>query len=313
MTKADTRGVDTRFREDTDTGPPRQRATIASVSGRRTAGGSRGLPVVHDLALKQQDGTVLEFETPRLGVESRLDVVTPILAQSFPMCPVCLSGSPSEKEHIPQYALGGRVMTMTCSACNNGLGSRVEAELQDWFDHALVSVSFEHEDLPGRRRAPRLLYRNGPSGFCLLIEGDLAPEIQQMLDEGTFHLHYRRPDPRRYRLAALKHAYLAACLYLGYVPAIPDAEAIRADLLSARDSPKRSRPPASEHADRLAIYQSHAPPKGPPLAIVATRLDEPAARREYLISLAGVMFVSWPFTEVPPRKGIQRIGNSPRT
>jgi hypothetical protein len=73
------------------------------------------------LALEQQDGTVLEFGTPRLGVESHLDVVTPILAQSFPVCPICLSGSPSEKEHIPQYALGGRVMTMTCSACNNGL------------------------------------------------------------------------------------------------------------------------------------------------------------------------------------------------
>jgi hypothetical protein len=185
--------------------------------------------------------------------------------------------------------------------------------LQDWFDYALVSVSFEHQDVPGRRRARKLLYRNGPSGFCLLTEGDLAPEIRQMLDDGTFHLHYRRPDPRRYRLAALKHAYLAACLYLGYVPDIPDAEAIRADLLSARDSPKRSHPPASEHADRLAIYRSHAAPKGPSLAIVATRPDETAARREYLISLAGVMFVSWPFAEVPARKGIQRIGNSPRT
>ena len=204
-------------------------------------------------------------------------------------------------------------MTMTCSACNNGLGSKVEAELQDWFDYALVSVSFEHEDVPGRRRARRLLYRNGPSGFCLLIEGDLAPEIQQMLDDGTFQLHYRRPDPRRYRLAALKHAYLAACLYLGYVPDLPDAEAIRADLLLARDSPKQSRQPASEHADRLAIYRSHAPPKGPSLAIVATRPDKAAVRREYLISLAGVMFVSWPFTEVPARKGIRRIRDSPST
>ena len=116
MTKTDTQGVDTKFREDPDAGPHRQRATITRVSGRRTAGGNRGLPLVHDLALEQRDGTVLKFETPRLGVESRLDVVTPILAQSFPVCPICLSGSPSEKEHIPQYPLGGRVMTMTCSA-----------------------------------------------------------------------------------------------------------------------------------------------------------------------------------------------------
>jgi hypothetical protein len=109
---------------------------------------------------------------------------------------------------VPQAALGGQAMTMTCPRCNSGLGSRIEAELHDWFDQARIDVSFDHEAVQGRRRGPRLLYREGSNGFCLIAEADVVPEIRQMLNAGALQMHYRMPDPRRYRLAALKHAYL---------------------------------------------------------------------------------------------------------
>jgi HNH endonuclease len=283
------------------------RGEIVSVTGRRAKGGRPGLPAIDKITLRHGDGTVLEFETPSVGTEAPLDLVTLIFAQSFPVCPICLTAKPTAQEHVPQGPLGGRVMTTTCAPCNNRFGSRVEAELQDWFDHALVNVAFEHEDIPGRRRVGRLLYRRGPSGFGIFPEGKLPPGIERMLRLGTVNLHFRVPDPQRYRLAVLKHAYLAACLYLGYVPAMPEADEIRAELVAVRDAPRRSRPPTSEYAQRLRIYRSYQPPQGPPLAIVATQPDKPDEDPEYLISLAGTLFVSWPFAGVPPRKGFQRV------
>ncbi|WP_147384765.1 hypothetical protein [Nocardioides cavernaquae] len=77
------------------------------------------------------------------------------------------------------------------------------------------------------------------------------------------------PDPRRWRLALLKHVYLAACLQLRSVPDTADARAIRADLIAARDNPIKARPPASVAADRLTVYRSEVGRQGPPLALVA--------------------------------------------
>ena len=138
-----------------------------------------------------------------------------------------------------------------------------------------------------------------------------------MIRSGTFWLDFRPPDPSRFKLAALEHAYLAACLYLGYVPLFSEAEQIRAELVAARDTPRRLPPPPSAHAERLALYRSDLPPQGAPLAIVATRPDDPNERPEYLISLAGTLFVSWPFSIVPRSRFFQIVPMfrvaSPRT
>lgn len=48
-------------------------------------------------------------------------------------------------------------------------------------------------------------------------------------------MSFQRPDPHRYRLAALKSAYLGACLLLGEIPESPDADEIRTEILAARD------------------------------------------------------------------------------
>lgn len=120
-----------------------------------------------------------------------------------------------------------------------------------------------------------------------------------MLEMGTFHLNFRLPDPFRFKVAALKHAYLAACLHLQRIPQTAEASTIRSDLLAVRDADKGAPFPRSGHAERLSLYRSHRPPQGPPLAIVVTRQEDDTSPREHLISLAGTVFVTWPFSENP--------------
>lgn len=189
---------------------------------------------------------------------------------------------------------------MTCRRCNNGLGSTIETELEHWYDNALVEVKFAHEDVPGARRVGRLLVLKGPDGLALIPDCvDFPPGVDPMLHSGSFTMNYRLPDSRRYRLALLKHAYLAACLYLGYVPGIPEADEVRRDLVAARDTAKRDEPPSSRLADRLEFYRSGCGRQGPRLAIVLAQ--RPGEDPKPLISLAGTLFVSWPFSTVPPR------------
>ena len=105
------------------------------------------------------------------------------------MCPICLEGDAKHEEHLPQKDLGGAVMTMTCSRCNNDLGSRAELDLQQWFDH--------DGNVPGRRRMPPPYYPETAdvSSFALVVHQKLRPEIMEMLASGEWRMHYRQPDP----------------------------------------------------------------------------------------------------------------------
>lgn len=124
--------------------------------------------------------------------------------------------------------------------------------------------------------------------------------MRQILASGEFNLSYREPDPRRWRLALLKHAYLAACLHLRCVPDTEDARKIRAALVAARDAPKNRRPPESEIASRLNVYRSHSGAQGPSLALVAVEAVDNNPEPDVLISLAGVLLVSWPLSDLAP-------------
>lgn len=285
------------------------RGKVSHVTGRKALGAQRGLPAIDRLSFSLPDGTTQDFGPPDRGQTDAPKLLATILPASFlrqpgeiAMCPICLKGDPSEKEHVPQQDLGGARMTMTCHRCNSDLGSKVEAELQHWFDHALVDVAFDHDgDVLGRRRLPRMYYRESADGsIALIVDKEPAPEVKQIIASGNWRMHWREPDPRRYRLALLKFAYLAACLYLHRVPASADAHAIRADLLAARDTPMRSRPPESKAANRLKIYRSPVGAQGPPLALVVSHDAEDDNDPEFLISLAGAVFVSWPFTDPTP-------------
>ena len=281
---------------------------IARVTGRRARGGGPGQPALDELVLHNDDGAVLEFGPYDNGEQDTLTGIAEIQPGRFhapggtePMCPICLEPDATHREHVPQAPLGGRAMTWTCRPCNNGLGSKVEVDLQHWFDHALVNTAFDHDgDVPGRRRVPPMYFRKqvGGDASAMFIDGEFTPEVQQMMATGEWRMHYRPPDPRRWGMGLLKHSFLAACLFLRSVLDTAEVDAIRADLITARDSDRRSRPPKSEAVERLKVYRSGVGRQGPPLALMASRRrgdSEPEA----LISLAGVLFVTWPFADLP--------------
>jgi len=287
------------------------RGRIKSITGRLADGGQPGMTSLDHLALELPDGRTVEFVQPLSGERATLEPLATIRAMSFqdpatgdPICPICLGRSaPLHDEHVPQTALGGSVMTMTCQRCNNELGSRVEVDLQHWFDHELVNTKIEHAgEIPGRRSFPRVHYRPSADGetFMMWAHGPASPEIEAMLKSGTWNVNFRLPDANRRGLALLKHAYLAACLHLHNIPDAEDARAIRADLLAARDTPRRATLPS--FVDRLLVYRGGIGRQGPPLAL-ARMIPPDGGDPQILISLAGVLFVSWPFEELPPEVG----------
>jgi hypothetical protein len=200
--------------------------------------------------VRGDDGELLEVvHAPHAGsTDHRFQIVRGIEVHYFDRCPICLSPEPTSAEHLPPGALGGRSMTRTCTRCNNDLG-RVEAELTDWRDNAFRHTTATADGIVGARKLPRLLHRRTADGkFALIIDGPMHPDAEPMLKGPEFALQFVPPNPRLYKLAALKHAYLAACLDLRAIPQTLCADVIRRDLLAARDAPSRREIPPSEYA-----------------------------------------------------------------
>ena len=213
----------------------------------------------------------------------------------FERCPICLRPGAVSREHVPPASLGGKVRTLTCEPCNNRLGARVEAELFDWNADATRNARAAGPGAIGLRRIPRILRRTDGQGNFVLVAEDPDPAVRDMLVNGQLTLHWRPPDRDRYRLAALKHAYLAACCQLGVIPSGDEADRIRRDLIAARDAPSNAVVPPSETARSLGLMRSFDPPSGPSLALASVAGDG-----RVWLSLAGTLLVQWPFTTVGP-------------
>jgi hypothetical protein len=228
----------------------------------------------------------------------RFTVIREIEAHRFDRCPVCLAPAPGSAEHVPSAALGGQARTWTCEPCNNGLG-RIEAELIDWRDDALRHTRATADALLGARKLPRLLRRRTPDGqFVLIVDGPMHPDAEPMLKGHEFSLQFTPPDPNRYKLAALKHAYLAACLDLRAIPKTPSADLIRHDLRAARDATSRAGVPVSEYALSMPLMRTHEQPGRPSITLGIVR--RPDGLAEIWIALAGTIAVPWPLPDRPP-------------
>jgi hypothetical protein len=189
-------------------------------------------------------------------------------------------------------------MTRTCARCNNDLG-RVEAELTDWRDNAFRHTTATSDAIVGARKLPRLLRRQTADGrFALIIDGPMHPDAEPMLKGSEFALQFVPPNPRLYKLAALKHAYLAACLDLRAIPQTPCADLIRRDLLAARDAKSRSSILSSDYANAMPLMRSHEHPQGPPIVLAV--LERSPGVGEYWFILAGSIAVPWPMPDSPP-------------
>jgi hypothetical protein len=248
-------------------------------------------------------GQVLAFgQRPPPGAPPvRVRGVRDIGFHRFGACPICLAPGPSTREHVPPAALGGTVATLVCGRCNNDLGSRIEVDLLDWRDDAVRRPRISGGTVPGPRRLERLLRRTAADGeFVLVPDGRADPALRDIIGSGEFDLTLAPPDPARYRLAALKHAYLAACLDRREIPDTPTGRQIRHDLLAARDAPHDAPFPASEYARSIPLMRSYAQPAGPPLALCLADTAGPDGRPEIWIMLSGTVCVPWPMPDFPP-------------
>jgi hypothetical protein len=260
----------------------------------------RGDIPVRRLAVRGDDGESLEAAHAPLegSTDHRFHSVREIESHSFDRCPICLSPDPISAEHLPPAALGGRSMTRTCSRCNNDLG-RIEAELIDWRDNAYRHTTATSDAIVGARKLPRLLHRQTPDGkFVLIVDGPIHPDAEPMLKGLDFALQFVPPNPRLYKLAALKHAFLAACLELRAIPQTPCADLIRGELLAARDAPSRKEIPGSDYALSMPLMRTHEHPCEP--SVMLGHVRRPDGLAEWWISLAGTIAVPWPLPDAPP-------------
>lgn len=228
-----------------------------------------------DISIELEEGRLLDMSVRRgAGTEPvRVDVVRAIAPRVFETCPIC--GEPATTdEHVPPESMGGSVMTKTCSPCNNGLGTRVEADLTDWHDQVLTLPGFSGDALPGRRASSRILWRTTTDGkFVLVIDGNHDRGIGDLLQSGQLELDALLPDENRYRLGLLKQVYLAGYIDHGGPP--PDCDGIRADLIAARDAPDRESVPPSRIALSLEVLRVDGESRSaPPLALAIAHIGD---------------------------------------
>jgi hypothetical protein len=136
----------------------------------------------------------------------------------------------------------------------------VEAELAAWYYDEICDVSFANNrsGLKGFRGIgdAYLLQASDGSPVIQVIgrKGSRLADVKALLGtEGTAAMKGRRPDPDKWHLAALKQAYLAACVSLQQIPSTEEADAIRAALIAVRNSSNRHSVPKSQLANNFFV------------------------------------------------------------
>lgn len=213
--------------------------------------------------------------------------------QAFDRCPICLDPNPTSREHLPPDSMGGSVMTLTCETCNNEFGSKFENHLLNWWDDAM-QARFAGDGVPGNRRTPRILVRETEEGAPVIMfdQGTVDPGIRTMLTGDSFTAEWTAPDMARVRVAALKNAYLAACLITHQIPESWRATAVRSELLAARDAPRNARVALSDETRALHLGRSHSGAEPGEIALILT--PHPDGTTEFSVSLARTLSVTWP-------------------
>jgi len=245
------------------------------------------------ISIQLPDGRSLDAtnETPGPAERGELELVEVLRPRRFDACPICGDPAATEKEHVPPASLGGKVMTWTCNRCNNDFGSRVEADLLDWYEGALTTW-FASETVRGKRKTGRLLVRWTENGEYVLLPAGKSDEIYaEILAAGNVEMEYDTPEHKRWSIALLKCVYFALCIKFGVIEG-EWADQVRADLLAARDAPSRADVPASEIARRLNVLRGFGPEPITPHPVVTGIIHGPDGPLEGVL-LAGRLFVFW--------------------
>lgn len=273
------------------------RGQLESVVGRANA---RGIPEVSEAVFRMEDGSMLEARLPPpAGLEVTFQALPVVFGfVDFGVCPLCLHPDADTKEHVPPHSIGGRVLTLTCERCNNEFGSQHEPHLRDWYDNSIGKVRLSGADVKGKRVAGEYPVReNTAGGFILIQRGDRDPSVESILHNGTeFEMTYYEADTARAHLAAVKTAYLAACTALRAIPRTPHADALRAELLAARDVPRTQRLKLSSLMSSIRVSRSRSAPAPGEILLMAT--TEPGGVERYALGFSRVFAVDWPLDPI---------------
>lgn len=272
---------------------------IREVRGRGSSP-ERGLAALHSVTLEDADGnqTLVGRISDPNAVDATLTIVLTAERRDFDRCPLCLTPNPTSEEHVPPDSLGGSIMTVTCLRCNNEFGSRLEVDLLNWWEDA-ANVRFANDRVQGARRSPRILFRQIESGEPMLFidRGTVDPAIIEMLQSGEIQARFEPPDMNRVRVAILKSAYLAACIFGQEIPDTPRARAIREELMIARDAPRRRALVLGPMARGLTFGRINTEPAIPGEVALASFTPPGRDRGEAHISLGRRLLVQWPLEE----------------
>ncbi|MDT3343877.1 HNH endonuclease [Microbacterium aquilitoris] len=282
--------------------PPPTPWTIESVTGRRSSP-ERGLAPADNMTLRSEDGSAFGIGRfrPASMEEFSVQMLTEVGYHAFDRCPICETSDPTSKEHVPPQHLGGNVLTLTCTRCNNEFGSRLERDLLDWFDDA-SRTRVTAPGIMGARSGPRILLRQNDEGAGVMVAqpGRRGEVLADAIDAGEFTITWSLPHPQRVKLALLKSAYLAGCALLGYIPDTPLATEIRRLLVAVRDAPRDAPLPSSPVLENLRHFRSYRPANGR-VDLVRWR-DDGVSGLAVGISLAGTVLVTWPMERLFARR-----------
>jgi hypothetical protein len=132
-----------------------------------------------------------------------------------------------------------------------------------------------------------------PEGQPVLFQvGQSDPNFDRMIQSGKIEFTIPVFNDRAFRLAALKSAYLAACLILREVPRTERAEAIRAELVAARDRNRDEAFELSPLAQSMQISRTAVEPEPGEIALVHLTHGDGSAT--YVISFNRVFAIDWP-------------------
>lgn len=152
-----------------------------------------------------------------------------------PRCPICSSGDNPTKEHVPPESIGGVHLTWTCKPCNSDLGSKVDEPLRQWSRFSFPRATIELDGLPGRRRIGEFGLGRTRQGKPALILAGLERSVSENIGGSSSLRLSFQAEPLLYRSGLLKSAYLAVCAAANRVPLGPTSDAVRHDLVAARD------------------------------------------------------------------------------
>lgn len=250
----------------------------------------RGAPIPHRVSLSNgREQLVLTSGLLRTAWTR----MSPTLSRrNFGVCPICLDPDPGTREDVPPISMGGDVLTYTCKRCNNTLGSRIDNHLVTWWNGELFDVKVHAPGVTGQRSLGLTALRWMGDDYVLMPRQGRPPAFDEcsIEEEEVTALpeSVRAPDPVRVQLAALKSAYLAACVALGQVPSSPSAKGIQRGLRHVRDTDELPTTGFGFPVVRCPGGQKRQPSQ---LVVIG---------RETWISLAGVLLTPWPLCDAPP-------------